>query len=135
MLRHLSTGFYRALANPQSAAAMCRGLKQTTGLVGIEVDPNARENLIAHLNQVKNLVSDLIPVDTEYRKLVEQTCDYKLKTIESVPDDKELEEVLGFQLEEEIILCQDEIGLIPKMAGRDTCVVRIVVCSVLLCRD
>lgn len=117
MLRQLSTGVYRALANPQIAAPLSRGLKQTTGLVGVEVDPNARENLIAYLNQVKKMVGDMIPEDAEYRKLLEQTCDYKLKTIASVPDDKELEEVLGFQLEEEIILCQDEIGLIPKMAG------------------
>ncbi|GMH40243.1 hypothetical protein BSKO_08147 [Bryopsis sp. KO-2023] len=116
MLRQFSRRVYRVVANPQTLAPLSRGLKETTGLVGVEVDPNARENLINSLHKVKGLVADMIPETAEYRKIVEQTCDYKLKLISEHESNDELEGVLGLQLEQELMLCQDELGLIPKMA-------------------
>lgn len=122
MLRQCSIRLFQGLSKSYQVPTGGRGIKQTTGLVGLEVDPEARATLIASLHKVKDLVAGLIPGDTEYRKIVEQTCDYKLNIISQISDDKELEEALGFQLEEEIVLCQDELGLIPRMAGRNTCI-------------
>lgn len=42
---------------------------------------------------------------------------FKLAAVEGDQPDEAVEELLSRQLEEEIKMCKEELGLIPKMAG------------------
>lgn len=93
-----------------------RGVKTTTGIVGLPVDEEAREHLKAKLQEVLDALA-VIPETAEYRKAVEKTVAYKLKEVVSEASDAELEDIFSRQLEEEIKFCNEELTLIPKMAG------------------
>ncbi|EFN53778.1 hypothetical protein CHLNCDRAFT_136424 [Chlorella variabilis] len=107
------------LGLPASAAAALlavRGAKTTTGIVGLPVVPDAREELKAQLQAVLDAVA-IIPEHAEYRRSVEKTVRYKLSLASQADTpDEQLEELLSKQLEEEIKLCKEELSLIPKMA-------------------
>lgn len=93
-----------------------RGAKSTTGIVGLPVVEDAREELKRQLQAVLDAVA-IIPEAAEYRKSIEKTVRYKLSAAAGEAPDEQLEELLGRQLEEEIKMCKEELGLIPKMAG------------------
>lgn len=102
---------------PQAVASLlARGYaKTTTGIVGLPVDENARENLKSALEEILQAVKS-VPETAEYRKSVEATVKGKLEAIEnSDMSDEAIEEKFGRQLEQEIKICQDELRLIPKM--------------------
>ena len=92
--------------------------KQTTGIVGLPIDEQARVHLKEKLEEVlTSLKAHGIPADAKYRMAIEETCTTKLKAIDSESHtDEQLEELFGRQLEQEIKLCKDELELIPKMA-------------------
>ncbi|KAL4857027.1 putative NADH dehydrogenase [ubiquinone] 1 alpha subcomplex subunit 5 [Chlorella vulgaris] len=92
-----------------------RGAKSTTGIVGLPVVEDAREELKRQLQAVLDAVA-IIPEAAEYRKSIEKTVRYKLSAAAGEAPDEQLEELLGRQLEEEIKMCKEELGLIPKMA-------------------
>ena len=118
MLRQIArTGpsFLRWTVHPHAALAS-RGLKAHTGIAGLEVDPNARENLKMHLEQVLEAIK-IIPEEAEYRRNVEITINDKLNIVNSDITDEEAEDRLDAQLEQYIKFTQDELSLIPKMAG------------------
>jgi ETC complex I subunit conserved region len=94
-----------------------RGLKATTGLVGLDVDPQAREHLIEKAKEVLAAVQGAIPEDAQYRKNVEATYKYWLGRLESDATQEELEDHFNLQLEHMIKIGDEELGLIPKMAG------------------
>ncbi|DBA78373.1 hypothetical protein WJX79_009525 [Trebouxia sp. C0005] len=100
--------------NP-TAALSSRGIKDHTGIAGLDVDPNARENLKMYLEQVLEAVK-IIPEDTEYRRNVETTIHHKLSIVKSDITDEEAEDQLDAQLEQYINFTRDELSLIPKMA-------------------
>ena len=102
--------------NP-SAAVFTRGVKSHTGIAGLDVDPNARETLRSHLENVLQAIK-IVPEDTEYRRNVEATMNDKLSFVNSEMADEEVEDKLDAQLEQYIKFTQDELSLIPKMAGR-----------------
>lgn len=54
----------------------CRGLKETTGLVGLEVDPEARANLLTASEQVLAAVREKVPAEAQYRANVEATFEH-----------------------------------------------------------
>mmetsp|Transcript_14882 Transcript_14882/g.41832 ORF Transcript_14882/g.41832 Transcript_14882/m.41832 type:complete len:148 (-) Transcript_14882:240-683(-) len=93
-----------------------RGEKTSTNIVGLDFDPNARENLVKACHEVLSSVQASIPAEALYRKNLEQTMAWKLKVLELNPENGAAEEVLGFQLEQEIDACQKELSLIPQMA-------------------
>lgn len=101
--------------NP-NAALFSRGLKSHTGIAGLDVDPNARETLRSHLEQVLEAIK-IIPEETEYRRNVEATMNHKLSVVNSDMTDEEAEDQLDAQLEQYIKFAKDEMVLIPKMAG------------------
>lgn len=103
--------------NP-SAALFLRGLKSHTGIAGLDVDPNARESLKSHLEQVLQAI-EIIPEEAEYRKNVEATINHKLSVVNSDMTDEEAEDQLDAQLEQYIKFTKDELKLIPKMAGKE----------------
>lgn len=113
MLRRIITAVTPSLRAP---LFQNRGVKTTTGIVGLDVVPDARATLIKSLNEVKELVGQMIPEDTEYRKSVEKTCEYRLNLIQKHETDEALEEEFGAQLEEMVTQSKDELSLIPKMA-------------------
>ena len=81
-------------------APCLQSLKQTTGIVGLEVIPNGRQ-----------VLGDLV------RKVVEQTYEHRLAIIEANEDPAAIEAEIGSgQLEELVAQAKDELGLIPKMA-------------------
>ena len=96
--------------------AAVRGLKETTGIVGLPVDPEARKHLKEKMEAVLQAVQ-IIPADVLYRKHVEAFVEPRLADVNSEMTDEELETKYGLQLEEHIELYNDELGLIPKMAG------------------
>ena len=102
--------------NP-TAALSSRGIKDHTGIAGLDVDPNARENLKLYLEQVLQAIK-IIPEDTEYRRNVETTIHHKLSIVNSDITDEEAEDQLDAQLEQYINFTKDELSLIPKMAGK-----------------
>lgn len=101
--------------NP-NAALFSRGLKSHTGIAGLDVDPNARETLRSHLEQVLEAIK-IIPEEAEYRRNVEATMNHKLSVVNSDMTDEEAEDQLDAQLEQYIKFTKDEMVLIPKMAG------------------
>jgi ETC complex I subunit conserved region len=52
--------------------------KTSTGLTGLPVDPNARENM-AKMQQAILSKIKLIPEHTTYRQVIEATSNYRLK--------------------------------------------------------
>lgn len=102
--------------NPR-AALSSRGIKDHTGIAGLDVDPNARANLKMYLEQVLQAIKT-IPEDTEYRRNVETTVHHKLSIVNSDITDEEAEDQLDAQLEQYINFTKDELSLIPKMAGK-----------------
>lgn len=110
----------RACVPASAPAAVCvgswRGLKATTGIVGLPVVEDARGALESKYDEVLMLVAELVPAEAEYRRQVEKTVKYKLEVLAAEADDAAAEGVLGRQLEEEIRMCEDELTLIPKMA-------------------
>lgn len=100
---------------PAFAYNVVRGLKETTGIVGLPVDPNARDNLKIKLREVLEAVT-IIPEDAEYRKVVEKTIKHRLAAADSDMSDEALEEQFDAQLEQQIKMLEGELQLIPKMA-------------------
>jgi NADH dehydrogenase (ubiquinone) 1 alpha subcomplex subunit 5 len=117
MLRTLAASLGPALRwEVPAAAALARGVKTTTGIVGLPMDPDARTHLTEKYLAVLEALH-IIPDTAEYRLAVEKTVNYKLDLLNSDAVDEEVEDKLGRQLEEEIKMCDNELSLIPKMAG------------------
>ena len=110
MLRALSRRLFRD-------APLIRSVKTSTGIVGLPVDPNARENLTKNLHKIKELMSQLVPETAFYRRAVVEDIDEKLKVLDENDNDEKVEEIFGFQLEEVISMTEDELKLIPVLAG------------------
>lgn len=118
MIRQLASALpkrHRWTVQP-SAALAARGLKTHTGIAGLDVDPNARDNLKSYLQQALEAIK-IIPQEAEYRKNVENTLNQKLSFVNSDITDEEVEDKLDAQLEQYINFVKDELSLIPKMAG------------------
>ena len=118
MLRQLASALprFHGLAVQPRAVVAVRGLKTHTGIAGLDVDPNARENLKSYLQQALEAIK-IIPQAAEYRKNVENTINQKLSFVTSDITDEEVEDKLDAQLEQYINFVKDELSLIPKMAG------------------
>ncbi|KAJ6766801.1 putative proteinDH-UBIQUINONE OXIDOREDUCTASE 13 KD-B SUBUNIT [Salix purpurea] len=105
--------FLRAIARPLLAK-----VKQTTGIVGLDVVPNAREVLINLYNKTLKEIK-AVPEDEGYRKAVESFTTHRLKVCEEEVDSEKIEERIGCgQVEELIEEAQDELKLIEKMIGQ-----------------
>ncbi|CAL0303351.1 unnamed protein product [Lupinus luteus] len=102
--------FLRAVARPLMAR-----VKQTTGIVGLDVVPNAREVLIGLYSKTLNEIK-AVPEDEGYRKAVESFTSHRLKVCQEEEDWEDIEKKLGCgQVEELIEEAQDELKLISLM--------------------
>ena len=104
--------FLRAVARPLMAK-----VKQTTGIVGLDVVPNARDVLIGLYRKTLKEIQ-AVPEDEGYRKAVESFTRQRLKVCEEEQDWEAIENRLGCgQVEELIEEAQDELKLISHMIG------------------
>lgn len=96
---------------------MMAKVKETTGIVGLEVVPNAREVLINLYNKALKEIK-AVPENEGYRKAVESFTTHRLKVCQEEQDWEMIEKRLGCgQVEELIEEAQDELKLIDKMIG------------------
>ncbi|KAG6742260.1 hypothetical protein POTOM_055550 [Populus tomentosa] len=104
--------FLRAIGRPLLAR-----VKQTTGIVGLDVVPNARAVLInLYTKTLKEIKA--VPEDEGYRKAVETFTKHRLTVCEEEEEWEKIEERIGCgQVEELIEEAQDELKLIGKMIG------------------
>ena len=79
---------------PAPLARLFATTKTTTGIVGLPVDPHARETLIALNEKLLDEIKQ-VPEGAEYRKSVEATCNYRLKCLREHEDEATLEELIG----------------------------------------
>ncbi|KAB1204920.1 putative NADH dehydrogenase [ubiquinone] 1 alpha subcomplex subunit 5, mitochondrial [Morella rubra] len=106
--------FLRAIGRPLLAK-----VKQTTGIVGLEVVPNAREVLIELYSKTLKEIQ-AVPEDEGYRKAVESFTRHRLKVCQEEEDWEAIEKKLGCgQVEELIEEARDELTLIDKMIEWD----------------
>jgi NADH dehydrogenase (ubiquinone) 1 alpha subcomplex subunit 5 len=111
-LRRILTGG-GGLAALRAASAV----KETTGIVGLEVVPNAREVLIGLYTRTLKEI-EAVPKDEGYRKAVESFTKHRLQICQEEDDWKRIEDKIGCgQVEELIEEAQDELKLINKMIG------------------
>ncbi|CAL4939099.1 unnamed protein product [Urochloa decumbens] len=111
----------RILTGGGSLAALraARAVKDTTGIVGLDVVPNAREVLIGlYTRTLKEIES--VPKDEGYRKAVESFTNHRLQICQEEDDWKRIEDRIGCgQVEELIEEAEDELKLISKMIEWD----------------
>uniref|UniRef100_A0A7N0VCB5 Uncharacterized protein n=1 Tax=Kalanchoe fedtschenkoi TaxID=63787 RepID=A0A7N0VCB5_KALFE len=106
--------FLRRIARPLMAK-----VKESTGIVGLDVVPNAREVLISLYSKTLNEIK-AVPEDEGYRKAVESFTRHRLKICQEEQDWEEIEKRLGCgQVEELIEEARDELTLIGKMIEWD----------------
>ncbi|CAI5940664.1 unnamed protein product [Closterium sp. NIES-64] len=90
--------------------------KESTGIVGLDVVPNARQVLIGLYNQTLSAVQ-VIPQEAVYRQNVEALTRQRLAVCEEEQEAEQIEaRVQCGQVEELIEQAKDELELIPKMA-------------------
>lgn len=107
--------FLRAIGRPLLAK-----VKQTTGIVGLDVVPNARAVLIDLYSKTLKEIQ-VVPEDEGYRKAVESFTRHRLEVCQEEEDWEAIEKKLGCgQVEELIEEAQDELTLIGKMIGSFT---------------
>ncbi|KAJ0043443.1 hypothetical protein Pint_17557 [Pistacia integerrima] len=112
--REVRKMFLRVIARPLMAK-----VKQTTGIVGLDVVPNAREVLINLYSKTLKEIQ-AVPEDEGYRKAVESFTQHRLKVCQEEEDWEMIEKRLGCgQVEELIEEAQDELTLISKMIEWD----------------
>jgi NADH dehydrogenase (ubiquinone) 1 alpha subcomplex subunit 5 len=112
--------FLRRILSGGGGLAVLRSagaVKQTTGIVGLEVEPKAREVLIGLYTRALNEIK-AVPEDEGYRKAVESFTRHRLQICQEEEDWKRIEDRIGCgQVEELIEEAQDELKLIGKMIG------------------
>lgn len=91
--------------------------KTTTGIVGLEVMDNGREELIRLSEKILNDIQS-IPKEAAYRKNVEEMYNERLRVCKNASSVEEVEGALGEgQVEELIKAARGEEALIPLMKG------------------
>ncbi|KAL2550538.1 putative NADH dehydrogenase [ubiquinone] 1 alpha subcomplex subunit 5 [Forsythia ovata] len=104
--------FLRRVARP---IMMMARLKETTGIVGLDVVPNAREVLIGLYTKTLEEIKG-VPEDEGYRKAVESFTRHRLKVCREEEDWEAIEKSIGCgQVEELIEEAQDELKLVGHM--------------------
>ena len=109
MLARLSRGYSRGI----SPALRSMGTyKTSTGLVGLAVDPNGKENLINACKEI--LVSvERVPSDATYRTDVEKWYSFIANECGKTDDIKVIEDAMGLgQIEEVIEMAKNELELV-----------------------
>ena len=109
--------FLRRILSSGMGGALMTRVKETTGIVGLEVVPNAREVLISlYTKTLKEIKA--VPENEGYRKAVESFTNHRLSVCHEEEEWERIEKRIGCgQVEELIEEAQDELKLIGKMIG------------------
>ncbi|KAL6068820.1 NADH dehydrogenase [ubiquinone] 1 alpha subcomplex subunit 5, mitochondrial [Balamuthia mandrillaris] len=92
-----------------------RKVKESTGIPGLDVVPNAREVLIALYKTILKEIQ-AVPEEAGYRKIVEKLFKERLQIVQENEDVEQIEEIIGLGVIEELIIeAQNELSLIPDM--------------------
>ncbi|KAK1325018.1 hypothetical protein QJS10_CPA01g02273 [Acorus calamus] len=103
----------------RTGAALLGRVKETTGIVGLDVVPNAREVLISLYEKTLHEIK-AVPEDENYRKAVETFTRNRLNVCLAEKDSDQIERRISYgQVEELIEEAQDELHLISKMIEWD----------------
>jgi len=98
-----------------AASLAVRGLKTGTGIVGLEVEPEAK-SILSSLYSTTLVKLAKIPEASEYRKAVEKMTSERLAVIQGTDDLDAIEAAIGGgQVEQLIQQAKDELGLIPDL--------------------
>ncbi|KAG0501143.1 hypothetical protein HPP92_001215 [Vanilla planifolia] len=111
--------FMRKLLTGGMGLMLMAKVKETTGIGGLDVVPNARAVLISlYTRTLKEIQA--VPEDEGYRKAVESFTRHRLQVCQEEEDWEVIEKRLGCgQVEELIEEAQDELKLIAKMIEWD----------------
>lgn len=102
------------LARP-AAAATTRGIKSSTGIVGLAVQPEAKPILVSLYNQTLTALEP-VPAASPYRKYVEGLTKERLAIVQGTDDLDVIEAQIGCgQVEQLIRQSEDELALIPTL--------------------
>ncbi|KAL9271953.1 putative NADH dehydrogenase [ubiquinone] 1 alpha subcomplex subunit 5, mitochondrial [Drosera capensis] len=94
-------------------------VKESTGIVGLDVVPNAREALISLYKQTLTKIRS-VPEDEGYRKAVESFTRHRLSVCEETEDWEDIERKIGCgQVEELIEEAKDELKLMGHLKEWD----------------
>jgi len=113
----LSTVRVIAMRAARSSGSV-RGLaiRRRTGIVGLEANDSAREDLIEAYGKILADVQ-AIPATAEYRKTVEATTNYRLAIVSGTDNWDEIEVKMGGQQVEQLLsVANSELELIPNYA-------------------
>jgi hypothetical protein len=100
----------------QLFGTQCRGVKKSTYMAGLPVDPEAHEKLPTLLKGLLEQVQEQIPAGVAYRQHVEGYCNRMLKIVGEAPTQADAEDTMGRQYEELLIDVEKESVLINAMA-------------------
>ena len=93
--------------------------KQTTGIVGLDVNADAKPVLVSLYAKTLDALQ-AVPPTSEYRKTVESMIKERLTVIEGTDDLSAIEAGIGCgQVEQLIEQAQDELSLIPTLVAAD----------------
>ena len=110
-----SRSMLRRATTRLAPALWARSIKSSTGVVGLEVEPNAKPILVGLYTETLAAIQP-IPVASEYRKYVEGLTKERLAVVESTDDLDEIEATVGCgQVEQLIQQAKDELNLIPNL--------------------
>ncbi|KAK8956838.1 hypothetical protein KSP39_PZI001258 [Platanthera zijinensis] len=111
--------FLRRIMTGGMGSMLMAKVKETTGIVGLEVVPNAREVLISLYKRTLTEIK-AVPEEEGYRKAVESFTNHRLRVCEEEQDWEVIEKRIACgQVEELIEEAQDELKLIAKMIEWD----------------
>ena len=111
----LATRLAARAARPAVGVAAARGIKQSTHIVGLAVEPNAKPILVSLYNKTLAAIEP-VPAASDYRKYVEGVTKERLAVVESTDDLDAIEQKIGCgQVEQLIQQAEDELRLIPAL--------------------
>jgi NADH dehydrogenase (ubiquinone) 1 alpha subcomplex subunit 5 len=89
--------------------------KTTTGIVGLEVVPDAKPVLLGLYAKTLSMLEG-VPAEAQYRKVVTDYTKARMAVLESTDDIPTIESKIdGGQVEQLIEQAKDELSLIPKL--------------------
>ena len=95
--------------------AGARGIKSSTGIVGMAVEPDAKPILLSLYGKTLAALEP-VPATSEYRKYVEGLTKERMAVVESTDDLAAIEDKIGCgQVEQLIEQAEDELALIPTL--------------------
>ena len=94
MLARLAGATARGVAGPRGACAAVRRIKTTTGIVGLDVEPEAK-SILEDLYAKTLTALEAFPADAEYRSVVEALTKERLAVGKGTSDLDKIEATLG----------------------------------------